>query len=112
MAAVAFGSALGRSVPAKLTLANADPGRQVAVGAVVAWVSAWRDNHMKHEVMHDVWRYAVRTVGMSGKPTAAVKGDAGAYFDALRRLQWKAPFVHSVCSRDGTILFFGNERAP
>ena len=33
-------------------------------------------------------------------------------FAALRRVQWHAPSVHSVRTRDGTILFYGDERVP
>ena len=99
LAAAAYGSTQGRSVTARLALEKADPGRQVVVEAVATWAAAWWDNQMDHEVMHDAWRYAIKAVGMSARPNAAVKGGAGAYFVALRRLQWKAPSVHSVCTR-------------
>ena len=39
-------------------------------------------------------------------------GGVGAFCAALRRLQWKSPSVHSIRTRDGTILFYGTERAP
>ena len=47
---------------------------------ILEWVIAWWDGDMDKEAMHDAWRYAIKAVGMSARPNAAVKGGAGAFF--------------------------------
>ena len=112
LAAAAYGNNGGRSITARLALEQADPGREVATGPIMDWITAWWDDSLDKDVMHDAWRFAIMSVGMCGRPNAAVRGGAGAFFAALRRLHWTSPSVHSSRTRDGTILFYGAERAP
>ena len=112
LAAAAYGSYSGRSITARLALEQADPGRDAVTGPIMDWIMAWWDDSMDKEVMHDAWRFAIKSVGMSGRPNAAVRGGAGAFFAALRRLHWQPPSVHPIKTRDGTLLFFGEERTP
>ena len=112
MAAAAYGSYVGRSLTARLTLEQADPGLGAVTGPIMEWISAWWDTRLDRDVMHDARRFAITTVGMSGRPNAAVRGGAGAFFAALRRLGWHSPSVHTVKTRDGTTLFYGTEKPP
>ncbi len=89
-----------------------DPGITITVGAVVDWTCAWWDNLLPHGDMVDALRYAQRTVGLSARPNVAVRGGAGAYVAAMRRLSWAAPRADVVKTRDGTLLFFGEGPPP
>ncbi len=84
----------------------------MTVGAVCDWVNAWWDRLVPREDMADALRLAHKTVGLSARPNAAVRGGAGAFIAALRRLSWAAPRADAVKTRDGTILFFGDGPPP
>ena len=112
LAASMYGSTRGRSITARLAMEQADLAQGVVKQAIMAWVNAWWDGDMGQEDMEAAWRYAIRTVGMSTRPNQAVEGGAGAYFAALRRVGWQAPSVHTVRTRDGSVLYFGEGRAP
>ena len=112
LAASMYGDTRGRSITARLAVMKADPAREVVKQAIMAWVNAWWDGDMDQEDMEAAWRYAIKTVGMSARPNQAVEGGAGAYFAALRRVGWQAPSVHAVRTRDGSVLYFGEGRAP
>ncbi len=110
--AAATGPLNGRSVSARLLMGGRDPGVTVTVGAVCDWVNAWWDRLVPREDMADALRLAHKTVGLSVRPNAAVRGGAGAFIAALRRLSWAAPRADAVRTRDGTILFFGDGPPP
>ncbi len=110
--AAATGSLAGRSVSGRLLMSGRDLGVTVVVGAVYDWVAAWWDALVQRGCMNDAFRQAQKTVGLSARPNAAVRGGAGAYVAALRRLAWAAPRADVVKTRDGTLLFFGDGAPP
>ncbi len=110
--AAATGPLNGRSVSGRLLMGGRDPGITVTVGAVCDWVNAWWDRLVPREDMVDALRLAHKTVGLSSRPNVAVRGGAGAYVAALRRLSWAAPRADAVRTRDGTLLFFGDGPPP
>ncbi len=110
--AAATGSLAGRSVSARLLMTGRDPGVTVTVGAICDWVTAWWDELVPHGCMSDALKRAQQTVGLSARPNVAVRGGAGAYVAALRRLSWAAPRADVVKTRDGTLLFFGDGPPP
>ncbi len=110
--ASATGSLAGRSVSGRLLMTGRDPGTTVTVGAVLDWVTAWWDVLVPRDCMSDAFRRAQQTVGLSARPNVAVRGGAGAYVAALRRLAWAAPRADVIKTRDGTMLFFGDGVPP
>ncbi len=110
--AAATGALAGRSVSGRLLMTGRDPGVTVVVGAVYDWVAAWWDTLVPRGCMSDALRQAQKTVGLSARPNVAVRGGAGAYVAALRRLAWAAPRADVVRTRDGTLLFFGDGAPP
>ena len=112
MIARSFGPVGGRSVTARLLLETADPGLRVVQAGIMDWVCAWWDNLLDKHDMQDAWKLAARTVGMSARPNAAIIGGAGTFFAALRRVGWTSPSPHSVKTRLGHILYFGEPDAP
>ncbi len=110
--AAATGALAGRSVSGRLLMTGRDPGITVVVGAIYDWVAAWWDVLVQRGCMSDALRQAQKTVGLSARPNVAVRGGAGAYVAALRRLAWGAPRADVVRTRDGTLLFFGDGAPP
>ena len=112
MVARSYGNMGGRSVSARLALEDSDPGKQLVVEAVMSWVCAWWDDLMPKSDMYMAWRHAIKTVGMAARPNAEVRGGAGAFFAALRRINWTSPAPEAIRTRSGTTLYFGEGRVP
>ena len=112
MIARGYGSIGGRSITARLALEGTDPGKQLVVEAIMCWVEAWWDELMPREEMRSAWRYAIKSVGMAARPNAEVRGGAGAFFAALRRLGWVSPAPEAVRTRGGITLYYGEGVTP
>ena len=112
MIARSLGKLGGRSVSARLALEAADPGRKLVLEAIMSWVNAWWDVLMSKDDLRMAWRHAIKTVGMAARPNAEVKGGAGAFFAALRRIGWTSPSPEAVRTRSGTTLYFGEGGIP
>ena len=112
MVAKSFGNLGGRSASARLALEGVDPGKKVVVEAIMCWVCAWWDELMPKDEMMDSWKYAIKGVGMAARPNAEVRGGGGAFFAALRRINWTSPAPDAVRTSGGTILYFGKGRTP
>ena len=112
MVAKSYGKMGGRSVSARLAVEDSDPGKQLVVEAVMSWVCAWWDDLMPKSDMYMAWRHAIKTVGMAARPNAEVRGGAGAFFAALRRINWTSPAPEAIRTRSGTTLYFGEGRVP
>ncbi len=110
--AATMGPLGGRSVSGRLLMGSRDPGITVTVGAIVDWTCAWWDGLLPHDEMVDALKHAQKTVGLSARPNVAVRGGAGAFVAAMRRLAWAAPRADVVKTRDGTLLFFGEGPPP
>ena len=89
-----------------------DPGRRVVIGPVKQWVEAWWNELLDRTILQKAWRHAVVDVAMSARPNAKVQGGAGALMASLRRLAWASPGPDALRARDGTVLYFGEGRAP
>ena len=60
--------------------------------------------------MEHAWRYAIRRAIETKKPSITAGGDAGAFIDAIARVDWGFPSFNSIRTADGTVLFM--DRIP
>ncbi len=107
-----YGLLQGRSVTARLLMENNDPGLAVVKKPVMAWAEGVWDSLLTADQFHQAWKFAAVDVGLSTRPNARIFGGSGAMWAALKRLGWSAPSHHSFKTRDGTVLYFGDAKAP
>ncbi len=107
-----YGQLRGRSVTARLLMENNDPGLAVVQKPIMAWVEGVWDSLLTEGQFQQAWRFAAADVGLAARPNARIIGGGGAMWAALRRLGWSAPSHHSLKTREGTVLYFGDARAP
>ena len=99
-----LGRRQGRSLTARLTVNQCDPGWDATRNPIVAWANeAWLAR-VPRRTMQRAWMQGQLTVNRSAKPHASAGGAAGSFFAALRTVGWSSPTYDSVITLDGTTL--------
>ena len=99
-----FGRIGGGSTLARLTINQADPAWEAVRRSVWAWATAVWNESVDRDLMQRAWQHAVRESIKSRAPSISSGGAAGAFIDAISRVDWTSPSYRAVKTIDGTIL--------
>ena len=99
-----LGNMRGRSLTARLTVNQCDPGWDAIKGPIQTWTSEVWMSRVPTRTMERAWMHAQSCVSTSSRPQSSSGGAAGTYIAALKRVGWSSPAYNAVRTLDGTIL--------